>query len=153
MSDLRKQREAATLAIVLLYSLAPNLMAMAAELTPGQAYLQLFQKEKAAASYEDLLPLRCKRSIAKDKPMPDDEKKMMFELMKAVMPPQVRVLKEEIHGDEATVYADVPPDPAKKPDPQIKEQTKGVIVLVKEDGQWKIDTEKWDSKIESTKSF
>ena len=116
--------------------------------SPSQAYLQLHKKELAATCYEDLLPLRTKASIANDKPTSPAEKKMLFPLIKMLTPNQVSIMSEKIDGNKATltVKALTSPLPAGN-----SESTVGVIELGLEDGQWKLEKEKWESKTEINK--
>ncbi|MBY0358366.1 MAG: hypothetical protein K2W82_10230 [Candidatus Obscuribacterales bacterium] len=112
--------------------------------TPTEAYKELHKKELSATCYEDLVKLRSSRSVAKDPPQTPEEAKQFFTLLQFIMPKTVTVTGEEINGDEATVHAVAPPglgeDPATK--------TIGIIKLFKEKDGWKIDHEKWDSKVE-----
>lgn len=112
--------------------------------SPTEAYKELHKKELSATCYEDLVKLRSSRSVAKDPPQTQEEAKQFFTLLQFIMPKTVTVTGEEINGDEATIHAVAPPglgeDPATK--------TTGIVKLFKENGSWKIDHEKWDSKTE-----
>jgi hypothetical protein len=108
--------------------------------SPSEAYMAIHKAELAAKSYEDLLSLRAKESIARDKPVSAVERKMMFSLMQQFMVKDIRVTGQKIEGNKATVYA-VPVNESKN------EHTTGVITLILEDGKWKLDTEKWQSKM------
>lgn len=127
------------------------LSASAADQSPTQAYLEMHKKELAAKSYADIAALRSQRSIASEKAagkeLSEEDQKMFFPLFKMTLPKVVKIVGEEIKGDEATLQATVPPGT----DPKVKETTTGTIVLFKENGEWKLDSEKWSSKIESTK--
>lgn len=116
--------------------------------TPSQAYLQLHKKELAATSYEDLLPLRTKASIAADKQTTPADKKQLFPLIHMLTPQKVSIMSERVDGNKATltVKALTGPLPA-----GTSESTVGVIDLSLEDGQWKLEKEKWESKSEVTK--
>ncbi len=117
-----------------------------ADTSPSKAYLDIHTKELAAKSYEDILPLRSKSSIANDKPMSDEEKKQIFPLFHMTLPEEVTVTKEEIKGDKAIL--NVKAAPPKDLKPGSTETTTGIVDMVLEDGQWKLDTEKWESHLE-----
>ncbi len=123
----------------------PCLSPVLADTTPGQAYLELHKKELAAKSYADIAVLRAKASIAQDK-MDPKEQDQLFPLLKSLMPHDVTVVSEKVTGDSATLNVVAAPDPSLKPGD--KETTTGVVELLKEDGQWKLNREKWDSKAE-----
>ncbi|MDR3616944.1 MAG: hypothetical protein P4L53_25525 [Candidatus Obscuribacterales bacterium] len=137
----------------------------AAEQTPTQFYLQFHQKCLAVSSPKALFAWRSKDSIARDQPMTDDEIEAVYPMIKDMMSKKVTVISEEIKGDRATlkVTGEVPnvgdlADAAKSSKPVKKgvaetaatkpaaakpEQAVGVVLLVKEDGQWKMDHESW----------
>lgn len=115
-----------------------------AEQSPADAYKEIHRRELAANSYEDLLKVRSSRSIAKDPPQSKEEIQQMFVLLKMMMPKEVTIIGQESKGSEATVRAVASPAPGE--DPSTK--TTGVITLVLENGVWKVDREKWDSKLE-----
>jgi hypothetical protein len=119
-----------------------------AQTKPGQAYLEIHKRELAANSFEELLPLRSKASIANDKPMSAEEKKMFFPLFKMTAPKVVLITSEQVNGSKATVTAKAVT--GKLPE-GTTESTVGVIDLVLEDGQWKLEKEKWESKSVITK--
>lgn len=133
------------LLITVLWTALP---AMSAEKTPSEVYKEIHAQELAASKYEALLVVRSKRSIAKDEPKSPEETKMMFGLLKIMMPKKVEVTGEEIKGDEAFVHVTAPPGPDESP----STKTTGVVVLFKENGVWKLDSEKWESKTELTGS-
>lgn len=130
------------------------LCAFARDLSPTEAYLEMHKKEVEAKSFEDIRGLRSQRSIAAEKAagrtMTKEDEKMFFPLFKETLPKDVKIIGEVVKGNEATLSATVPP---KNQDPKVKESTTGTIVLFKEDGVWKLDSEKWSTKIESTKDL
>ncbi len=127
-------------------ALSCTAMPVLAEDTPGQAYINIHNKELEAKSYADLLPYRAKASIASDKPTTDLEKKQMFELFKLVLVKDVAVKGEEINGNRAILKVEgALPKDLKSGD---TETTVGKIDMVLEDGQWKLDKEEWQSKSE-----
>jgi hypothetical protein len=115
-----------------------------ADQTATQAYLGLHDKELAAASYDDILKIRSRRSIAKDPKLTEQETKQFFEIIKAITPKKVEVKSEEVHGSEAIIHAISTDDPNKT--------TSGTITLYKEVGEWKLDREKWETKARSSAS-
>jgi hypothetical protein len=114
--------------------------------TATEAYLEIHQKELAAKSYEDLTKLRSKSSIANDKAISAEEKVALFPLFQATMPTKVKVLKESIDGNKATLDVEVP---AVAPANGMVEHTTGTVTLELEDGQWKLFKESWHAKAES----
>lgn len=133
--------------LLLLFALAFSTAAAQADQSPTEAYMELHAKELNAKSYEDLLPLRAKDSIAEDKPTSAEEKKMIFPLMHEMIPKVVKVTKETLEGSKATLLVTVPTQPPNQMG--MVETTTGTITLEKEDGKWKLFKEKWDSKSES----
>jgi hypothetical protein len=139
----------------------------AAEMTPTQFYLQFHQKCLVVSSPKALFQWRSKDSIARDQPMSDDEIESVYPMIKDMMSKKVTVISEEIKGDRATlkVTGEVPAaaaaDPvdtakssksgkkggadstATKPAVTKPEQQVGVVLLIKEDGTWKMDHESW----------
>jgi hypothetical protein len=138
----------------------------AAEISPKQFYLQYHQKCLVVSSPKALLQWRSKDSIARDQRMSDDEIEQVYPMIKDMMSKKVTVISEEIKGDRATlkVTGEIPaaaaPDPVDtaKSTKSVKkgattatsnaaatrpEQAVGVVLLVKEDGQWKMDHESW----------
>jgi len=115
-----------------------------AQNSPTASYLELHKKELAATSYADLLQLRSKTSIAHDKPMSKEEMNFIFPLFKASLPKNITVTNEQVNGTSAILKAKAKPDTT---NPNTTETTIGEIELTLENGQWKIEHEKWDSKI------
>ncbi|MBS1957571.1 MAG: hypothetical protein JST89_25515 [Cyanobacteria bacterium SZAS-4] len=120
-------------------SLAAN-----AQSSPTESYLELHKKELAATSYADLLPLRSTTSIAHDKPMSKEEMDFIFPLFKATLPKNITITSEQVKGTSAILKATAKPENANA---NTTETTVGEIELTLEKGQWKIEHEKWDSKI------
>lgn len=115
-----------------------------AQSSPTTTYLELHKKELAATSYADLLPLRSTTSIAHDKPMSKEEMDFIFPLFKATLPKNITITNEQVNGTSAILKATAKPDNANA---NTTETTVGEIQLTLEKGQWKIEHEKWDSKI------
>jgi hypothetical protein len=115
------------------------------ETSPTQAYLELHKKELAAKSYSDLVPLHSKSSLANDK-MSKEEQEQMFPLFKSLLVKDVTVTKEIVNGDSATLEVKGAPEKGLKPGDT--ETIVGTILLSREDGEWKLDKEKWNSKVD-----
>jgi hypothetical protein len=118
--------------------------ANAQQQSPTASYMDLHKKELAATSYADLLKVRSQTSIAHDKPMSKEEMNFIFPLFKATLPKDVVVTSEQINGTSAILKATAKTGarPA-----NTTEKTTGEIQLTLENGQWKIEHEKWDTKI------
>lgn len=116
--------------------------------SPTATYLELHKKELAATSYTDLYQVRSQTSIAHDKPMSKEELNFIFPLFKASLPKEVIVTSEQVNGTSAILKAIAKPrQTARKSNYKVDETTTGEIELTLENGQWKIEHEKWDSKI------
>ncbi|HEY9677329.1 MAG TPA: hypothetical protein V6C76_04945 [Drouetiella sp.] len=111
--------------------------------SPTTSYLEIHKKELAATSYADLQALRSSTSIAKDKPMTKDELNFLFPLFKAGLPKQVTITNEKVNGTSAILEA----TGENEPQAGVTDKTVGQIELTWEDGQWKIEHERWDTKV------
>ncbi len=119
-------------------------LAANAQNSPTASYLELHKKELAATSYADLLPLRSTTSIAHDKPMSKEEMDFIFPMFKATLPKNIAITNEQVKGTSAILKATAKPETANA---NTTETTVGEIELTLENGQWKIEHEKWDSKV------
>jgi hypothetical protein len=124
--------------LTLVALIMPSIAAVA-EQSPADAYMEIRKQEASATSYKDFCKFRTTRSIKKDKPFTPDEEKMMVEMIKMMAPKKVDIVKVDTAGDEATIHATAPSE-----DP--KEITTGTITMLKENGVWKLDHEKWSTK-------
>lgn len=115
----------------------------AAQNSPSASYMALHKKELAATSYADLYQVRSQTSIAHDKPMSKQELRFIFPLFKASLPKNVVVTSEQVKGTSAILRATAKNETKGK----TTETTTGEIELTLENGQWKIEREKWDTKI------
>ena len=115
-----------------------------AQNSPTATYLELHKKELAATSYADLLPLRSATSIAHDKPMTKEDMDFIFPMFKATLPKNITITNEQVKGTSAILKATAKPGTTNA---NTTETTVGEIELTLENGQWKIEHEKWDSKI------
>lgn len=119
--------------------------AVAAETqTPKEAYIKYHAAMLAANKIEDLQQYLCKRVNKEINETPSMMRPMMFGFMKAVMQGPVKIESEKVNGDSATLS--LLPDYSKSPKADPNETGTGSVTLIKEDGSWKIDKEKWDFK-------
>ena len=132
--------EIVLLAVLVAVAGAP-IGAQSASQTPTQfymAYRTAFDKAKTVA---DIRPFQSKSVKAQVDATPAAERAEMFEMIKMIKMmgalTGVKVVKETVTAGGATLQVEaLDSDKAK---------TKGTITLVKEDGAWKIDKEKWSS--------
>lgn len=141
-------------------------------LTPTESYLKCREAMLKAKSVSEIIPFlthtagaEASADLAKN---PDDAKSKL-ELLQLMMPPQVKVTSEKITGDTAVLTA-IPLAPSqmdegmsqlmtgmaqgmanamgvKEKMPPTKTETLGSIYMSREDGVWKQDKEKWNSKM------
>ncbi|HEY9787685.1 MAG TPA: hypothetical protein V6D17_20015 [Candidatus Obscuribacterales bacterium] len=121
-------------------------VAQAEDNTPKETYLHYRTALLSAKSIDDVRSMLSKRTNDEIESTPKEMKSMMFDVIKAMAPKTVQVLAEEVNADNATLTltAKTEPDNAK-----VTEKTTGTVTLVKEGGSWKIDREKWNTKIEA----
>ncbi|MFA6208081.1 MAG: hypothetical protein WC714_01510 [Candidatus Obscuribacterales bacterium] len=137
--------------------------------TPSQIYLNFHEKMLAASSVDELCPMfaatRVEQIKSDEKTLPAEQIKAMFQFMQQVSPRKVRILGEAINNDTCTLTLDAPDykDPifgaansssssetsntssSSSSSSPKKKSTVGKISLVREDGQWKIEKESWQS--------
>jgi hypothetical protein len=156
-----------TISVVLVALASAFSSVKAAEVSPKQFYLQYHQRCLVVSSPKALLPWRSKDSLARDEPMADEEIEQVYPMIRDMMSKNVTVISEEIKGDRATlkVTGEVPAAAAAEPaDTKAAksaksgqkaaaapatskpEQAVGVVLLVKEGGQWKMDHESWTTR-------
>ena len=116
-------------------------------LTPKETYLKYRAALPAAQKIEDVSSFMCKRVNEEIKGTPADMKPMMFGFIKETAPKTVQILSEEVKGDNATLVLTGKSEPEVQNGNKVKEDTKGKVTFLKEDGVWKIDKESWDSKV------
>jgi hypothetical protein len=112
--------------------------------SPTEAYMKIHKMELDAKSYDDLLVFRSKASIAHDGKVSQEEKANLFPLLKMMFVKNPKVTDEKIDGDKAIIHA-----AADSSEGNTTEKATGEITLVWEDGQWKMEKEKWESKVVS----
>lgn len=120
----------------------------AEKLTPSELYTKYRKALAAATTIDSLSPFLSKKVIAEVIGTPKEMKGAMFAMMKEMTPKAVQVVEEKVEGDHATLSLTVPQQdkqPAGKE--KTTEKTTGFIQFVDEEGSWKIDKEKWDTKI------
>lgn len=114
-------------------------LACAAPQTPTQAYLAYREAFAKAQKLEDVFPLLSKKGRAEMEEIPADQRSRGFEMMKkAGGMKDLKVTKEEVAGDQATVKAT---GVGGFGDSAMV----GTITLVKDGGAWKIEEESWIS--------
>jgi len=119
----------------------------AAALSPTATYLKYRTALASATKIEELSSFLAKQVNDEIKQTPAEMKPMMFGLMKETTPQQVKVLSEDIQGDNANIALSSEAPAAIGQSSIAAEITKGSVTLTKEDGEWKIKKESWDSKI------
>ncbi|MBX9689207.1 MAG: hypothetical protein K2X27_21035 [Candidatus Obscuribacterales bacterium] len=137
------------LSTAVLCSFVFSALAQAESLSPKETYLKYRSALLSAKTVNEIMPFMCKKVQSEIESTPQDMKPMIFGLIKETTPSSVQVISEEIDGDSANLKlssagSQTPPPGAKS----IKEDTKGSVKLLKENGVWKIDKESWESKVE-----
>ncbi len=112
--------------------------------TPKETYNKYHAAMLAANKIEDVQQYLCKRVNKEINDTPGMMRPMMFGFLKAVMTGPVKIESEKVDGDSATL--NLLPDYSKAPKADPNETGTGTVTLIKEDGSWKIDKEKWDFK-------
>lgn len=147
-----------TLISLSLLSMAPA-RAGQSEDAVNKFFLDYQKRVQAAKDMTELTPYLSKNrveQITRDRAkLPPAEFKMMFEMVKMMMPTKCQIVKTEINGDDCNIQctADGSADPifgAMKQAGKTKETTTGNIHLVKESGNWKLEKESWKSSIVSS---
>lgn len=141
-------------------------------LTPTQSYMKCREAMLNAKSVAEIIPYLTHAAgaeAAADLAKNPEDAKSKLELLKLVMPPQVKVTNEKITGDTAVLTA-IPLAPSamdegmsqmmtgmaqgianamgvKDKMPPTQTETIGSIYMSREDGVWKQDKEKWNSKM------
>lgn len=115
--------------------------------SPKEFYAKYHAAMAAANKIEDLQQYLCKRANKEINETPDPMRPMLFGIMKTLMPGPVKVESEKVDGDKATL--NLVPDYSKAPKADPNEKGTGSVTLIKEDGAWKVDKEKWDFKLEA----
>jgi hypothetical protein len=89
------------------------------------------------------MPFRSKQSLAKDSFTTAAERAAFFPLFKSMLVKEFDIVDEKIEGNKAVVHAASQRNTGKE-----FEKTIGEIHLVWEDGRWKLENEKWETKTE-----
>lgn len=122
----------------------------------SQAYLKFHEIMLKCKGPEEIWPYladnRVKQMQADKAKLPAKEFDFMFDLMKSMTPPKVRILSEAMHDKSCVLTVDAPDykDPffsgiEKKLDIKSKDTTTGKVTLVEERGVWKVEKEQWKS--------
>lgn len=133
------------LASILLIS---STAAFADALSPKDTYLKYRAALANAKEVKEISTFLCKKANRQINETPENDKAMMFEMMKEMTPNEVQVVSEETKDEHATLkLTGNEPRPADK---SIKEKIEGTVTFIKENGEWKIDKESWNSSITKT---
>ena len=118
--------------------------------TPSAVYKQYHKALMAATSVDQLSSFLCKKVNEDIQKTAPDVKPMMFGMIKDMTPKAFDVVSENIDGDHASIdLAAQTSDPAPN---SSAEKSTGKVTFVREGGSWKIDKERWESKVENTGS-
>jgi hypothetical protein len=102
----------------------------------SQAFLDYRKAFDSARSIDEVLPRLAKEQRAKIEATPKEQRAKVFEMSKVFNEIlDVKVEKETASGSEVSVEA--------TGTSSFGKSSRGTIVLVKEDGQWKVKSEKW----------
>lgn len=107
-----------------------------------------------AKTYEDVLPFMVQKVVKEMKATPADERKMMFGFLQSMAPKKINVVSTKIEGDVATLKLAIVIPAGKGEDKglfgnSMKEETTGEVRMVVENGEWKVEKEKWNTKMTS----
>lgn len=130
-----------------------------AEDSVNKFFIDYQSRVRAAKDMTELTPYLSKNrveQITHDRAkLPPAEFKMMFEMIKMMIPSKCQIVKTEIKGEDCNIQctADGSADPIfgdMNKSGKTKETTAGNIHLVKEGGNWKLEKESWKSSIVSS---
>lgn len=107
-----------------------------------------------AKTYEAVLPFMCAKVVKEMTETPPEERKMMFGLIQSMAPKKVNVIGTKIEGDVAILSLKIVIPAGKGEDKGIfgnsmREETTGEVRMVVEKGDWKVEKEKWNTKMTS----
>jgi len=109
-----------------------------------------------AKTYEDVTPYLTQKTVKDMKNTPAQDRTMMFGMMKELCPKDVHIVSSKVDGAKANlqlVIGDGKPVVTDNPlVGKIKDETKGEVNLVVENGEWKIEKESWKSNSVSVDS-
>lgn len=112
---------------------------------PGMAYQQYLGVMRDAANLSDVLPYLSRGARSEVEKAAGSDAAEWLKFLQVIYPREVRVVRESLSGDRATVFAEgVSADPFDKTGRLDK--TYGTIELIMEDGGWKIDNESWGNR-------
>ncbi len=124
-----------------------NCAVLADALSPKDTYMKYRAALAKAKEVKEITPFLCKKSCEQINQTPESDKPMMFGFMKETTPAVVQVISEEIKDDHASLKLSGKEAGLAKADSSVKETTEGTVTFVKENGEWKIDKENWNSSI------
>lgn len=113
--------------------------AQAAEQTPAEVYLAYHSTLKSSFSDSAIWPFYLSSAREEfQRKFPPDLRGRAFYMMKTTSPREVRVVKEEIAGDTATLTL--------RPGAGGDERLLGTAILAREDGAWRLEKVFWQQK-------
>jgi hypothetical protein len=112
----------------------------AADESPSDFYKRFDAAMASAAKFDEILPLLATEQREQIGQAPAEERDFLFGMMQDLRFKDVRILGEEKTADGATLSAI-----GKAPDGS---EVKGQILLVIEDGEWRMNVEQWGSGFE-----
>lgn len=140
--------------VVPILVLATGDAALAEPASPKQRYLEYHKALAAAEDVAAVEPFMSRKVVNEIRSTPEEQKAMMFELMKEMTPKTVQVVSEKIDGERAEVsLTGKSVDQAEIASGKVNEVTTGTVKFVLEDGAWKIDKESWSTKVEDESSL
>jgi hypothetical protein len=118
-----------------------------AKATPESVYNKYHQAMVNAKTFEDVTPFLTAKGVKEMKDTPAEERTMMFSFIKDTCPKDVHVVSSKVEGEKANlklIVGDGKPVFMDRPlVGKTKEETKGEVSMVIENGEWKIDKESW----------
>ena len=121
---------------------------MAEPPSPQERYLDYHKALAAAKDVTAIEPFMSRKVVNEIRSTPEEQRAMMFGLMKEMTPKTVQVVSEKIDGERAEVnLTGKSSDQPEAASGKVKEETTGTVKFVLEDGAWKIDKESWNTKV------
>lgn len=118
-----------------------------AKATPESVYNKYHRAMVNAKTFEDVTPFLTAKTVKEMKDTPAQERTMMFGVIKDICPKEVHVVSSKIEGEKANlklIVGDGKPVFIERPlVGKTKEETKGEVNMVIENGEWKVDKESW----------
>ncbi|HEY9868491.1 MAG TPA: hypothetical protein V6D08_04945 [Candidatus Obscuribacterales bacterium] len=135
-------------AVVSILLLSAGGAALAEPPSPKERYLEYHKALTVAKDVTAIEPFMSKKVVNEIRSTPEEQRAMMFGLMKEMTPRAVQVLSEKIDGERAEVsLTGKSVDQVDVASGKVKEETTGTVKFVLEDGAWKIDKESWNTNV------